>query len=140
MPCYVFACRLLSFCTHVAAGLPFKRCDEPYSLVHLINNTIMRRGAFVLSAQKDSVGESAEAVRQGSEAAAVSGIANPAEAPTDVAVFNANPGATDNANQGSANIAHDNIRSSTAWILAHCKHFMQPLRQPLFYAAQLLWS
>ena len=45
-------CRLLSFCAHVAARLPFKRCDEPYTLLHLINATISRRAAFVLSAQK----------------------------------------------------------------------------------------
>ena len=49
------ACRLLSFCANVAACLPFKRCDEPYSLLHLINSTISRRGAFVLSAQKQSL-------------------------------------------------------------------------------------
>ena len=48
-------CRLLSFCAHVAARLPFKRCDEPYTLVHLINATISRRAAFVLSAQKASL-------------------------------------------------------------------------------------
>lgn len=43
---------MLSFCAHVAARLPFKRCDEPYTLLHLINATISRRAAFVLSAQK----------------------------------------------------------------------------------------
>lgn len=48
-------CRLLSFCAHVAARLPFRRCDEPYTLVHLINATISRRAAFVLSAQKASL-------------------------------------------------------------------------------------
>jgi len=45
-------CRLLSFCANVAACLPFKKCDEPHSLLHLINSTISRRGDFVLSAQK----------------------------------------------------------------------------------------
>ena len=49
------SCRLLSFCGHVAACLPFKRCDEPYTLLHLINSVISRRGAFVLSAQKASL-------------------------------------------------------------------------------------
>ncbi|KAL3141175.1 hypothetical protein ABBQ38_003518 [Trebouxia sp. C0009 RCD-2024] len=44
--------QLLAFCAHVAARLPFKRCDEPYTLMHLINGTISRRAAFVLSAQK----------------------------------------------------------------------------------------
>lgn len=39
----------------MAAGLPFKRCDEPYTLLHLINSTISRRAAFVLSAQKASL-------------------------------------------------------------------------------------
>lgn len=55
--CYkpAVAGRLLSFCANVAACLPFKRCDEPYMLLHLINSTISRRGAFVLSAQKASL-------------------------------------------------------------------------------------
>ncbi len=48
-------CRLLSFCANVAACLPFKKCDEPHSLLHLINSTISRRGDFVLSAQKTSL-------------------------------------------------------------------------------------
>lgn len=48
-------CRLLSFCANVAACLPFKKCDEPHSLLHLINSTISRRGDFVLSAQKSSL-------------------------------------------------------------------------------------
>jgi len=39
----------------VAACLPFKKCDEPHSLLHLINTTISRRGDFVLSAQKSSL-------------------------------------------------------------------------------------
>lgn len=49
---FLVCCRLLAFCAHVAARLPFKRCDEPYTLMHLINGTISRRAAFVLSAQK----------------------------------------------------------------------------------------
>lgn len=48
-------CRLLSFCANVAACLPFKKCDEAHSLLHLINATISRRGDFVLSAQKSSL-------------------------------------------------------------------------------------
>ena len=48
-------CRLLLFCANMAACLPFKRCDEPYTLLHLINSVISRRGAFVLSAQKASL-------------------------------------------------------------------------------------
>ncbi|KAL0029310.1 hypothetical protein WJX79_009424 [Trebouxia sp. C0005] len=47
--------RLLSFCANVAACLPFKKCDEAHSLLHLINATISRRGDFVLSAQKSSL-------------------------------------------------------------------------------------
>lgn len=54
-------CRLLSFCAHVAACLPFKRCDEPYTLLHLINSVISRRGAFVLSAQKASLESATQA-------------------------------------------------------------------------------
>lgn len=50
-----FSYRLLSFCANVAACLPFKKCDEPYSLLHLINTTISRRGDYVLSAQKKSL-------------------------------------------------------------------------------------
>ena len=55
VPTAPLACRLLSFCGYVAARLPFKRCDEPYTLLHLINATISRRAAFVLSAQKASL-------------------------------------------------------------------------------------
>ena len=54
-------CRLLSFCANVAACLPFKKCDEPHSLLHLINSTISRRGDFVLSAQKSSLESASDA-------------------------------------------------------------------------------
>ena len=54
-------CRLLSFCANVAACLPFKKCDEPHSLLHLINTTISRRGDFVLSAQKSSLEAASDA-------------------------------------------------------------------------------
>lgn len=54
------SCRLLAFCAHVAARLPFKRCDEPYTLLHHINATISRRAAFVLSAQKASLNATAQ--------------------------------------------------------------------------------
>ncbi len=54
-------CRLLSFCANVAACLPFKKCDEPHSLLHLINTTISRRGDFVLSAQKSSLESATDA-------------------------------------------------------------------------------
>ena len=53
--------RLLSFCANVAACLPFKKCDEPHSLLHLINSTISRRGDFVLSAQKSSLESASDA-------------------------------------------------------------------------------
>ncbi|DBA96220.1 TPA: hypothetical protein ACH3X3_002417 [Trebouxia sp. C0006] len=53
--------RLLSFCANVAACLPFKKCDEPHSLLHLINTTISRRGDFVLSAQKSSLESATDA-------------------------------------------------------------------------------
>ncbi|KAK9829724.1 hypothetical protein WJX72_007528 [[Myrmecia] bisecta] len=48
----------LAFCAHVAAALPMKRSDEPYTLVHAINAVVSRRGEDVLAALKKSlVGE-----------------------------------------------------------------------------------
>lgn len=34
------------------ANLPFKKCDEPYTVVHHINAVTSKRGAYVLSAMK----------------------------------------------------------------------------------------
>ncbi len=61
LPAQYAICRLLSFCANVAACLPFKKCDEPHSLLHLINTTISRRGDFVMSAQKSSLEAASDA-------------------------------------------------------------------------------
>lgn len=47
--------RLLAFAANTLAYLPFKRCDEPYTVVHAINAITLRRGAFVLSAMKTAL-------------------------------------------------------------------------------------
>lgn len=39
---------LLRFCAAVAADLPYKRGDEPCSVVHQVNGIVARRGAGVL--------------------------------------------------------------------------------------------
>ena len=54
-PYVLLLCRLLAFAAHMLANLPFKKCDEPYTVVHAINAVISRRGAFVLGAMKTAL-------------------------------------------------------------------------------------
>jgi len=51
-------CRLLVLCAHLAAGLPYRRADEPHTVVFHINTLVSRRGEDVLSALKASLADS----------------------------------------------------------------------------------
>lgn len=48
-------CRLLALCTHLAVVLPYKRADEPLTLLHAINALVSRRGEDVLSSLRASL-------------------------------------------------------------------------------------
>ena len=45
-------------CAHLAAGLPYRRADEPLTVVFHINLLVSRRGEDVLAAFKASLGDS----------------------------------------------------------------------------------
>ena len=51
-------CRLLVLCAHLAAGLPYRRADEPHTVVFHINVLVSRRGEDVLYALKASLADS----------------------------------------------------------------------------------
>ena len=51
-------CRLLVLCAHLAAGLPYRRADEPLTALFHINVLVSRRGEDVLAALKASLAES----------------------------------------------------------------------------------
>ncbi len=51
-------CRLLALCAHLAAGLPYRRADEPHTIVFHINLLVSRRGEDVLAALKASLADS----------------------------------------------------------------------------------
>jgi hypothetical protein len=48
-------CSLLSLCANLGASLPYRRGDEPLTVVHHANVLISRRGDDVLSALKVAV-------------------------------------------------------------------------------------
>ncbi len=45
-------------CAHLAAGLPYRRADEPLTVVFHINLLVSRRGEDVLAALKASLADS----------------------------------------------------------------------------------
>ena len=45
-------------CAHLAAGLPYRRADEPLTVVFHINVLVSRRGEDVLAALKASLADS----------------------------------------------------------------------------------
>ena len=51
-------CGLLVLCAHLAAGLPYRRADEPHTVVFHINVLVSRRGEEVLYALKASLADS----------------------------------------------------------------------------------
>ena len=52
------ACRLLALCAHLAAGLPYRRADEPHTIVFHMNLLVSRRGEDILAALKASLADS----------------------------------------------------------------------------------
>ena len=47
--------RQLAFAAHIAACLPYRRGDEPCSLLHAINALLLRRGEDVRLAMKEAL-------------------------------------------------------------------------------------
>ena len=53
--CALLPCRLLALCAHLAAGLPYRRADEAYTVVYHVNMLVSRRGEDVRSTLKLSL-------------------------------------------------------------------------------------
>lgn len=102
--------RLLAFAANTLAYLPFKKCDEPYTVVHAINAITLRRGAFVLSAMKAAL----EAV--------------PAEPPEPAVANNAQAETTPDADADEQEVCR-HLACRSRWFRSLCSSTCSPLCQ-----------